>query len=116
MLFISDEDRQDKVAMQLVDYVINKVATDVSNYCHIDITAIPEALDGAIVGMVNQYIDLHNLLPSQKNNNPQLQSLTEGDVSYSFRDKGKVYQDLQASNTITDDFTSQLKRFRKVAF
>ncbi|MDN2613001.1 hypothetical protein [Apilactobacillus sp. EABW-1NA] len=114
LLFISDKDREDKDAMQIVDYVIDKVANDVANYCNIDINDIPERLDGSILGMVNQYINTHGVLPSQTDEDERLQSLTEGDVSYTFRSKGQIYQQLQSVNTITDNFTPILQRFRKL--
>lgn len=115
LLFISDEDRTNEDALKIIDVVIDKVATDVANYCHIDINDIPERLDSTIMGIVNQYIDTHNILPSQ-NKDERLQSLTEGDVSYTFRSTAKVYSDIQSANTVTDTFINQLQKFRKASF
>lgn len=116
LLFINDEDRTSQDALKLIDLTIDKVAADVANYCNIKINQLPEELDPTILGLTNQYIDSHNLMPSMQQSNDQVQSLTEGDVSYTFNSKGKVYQDLQAANTITDEFIHTLKKFRKVIF
>ena len=116
LLFISDKDREDSNALKVIDFVIDKVANDVANYCNIDITDIPERLDSSILGMVNQYINTHGVLPSQTDEDERLQSLTEGDVSYTFRSKGQIYQQLQSVNTITDNFVPILQKYRKLTF
>lgn len=116
LLFISDKDREDSNALKVIDSVIDKVANDVANYCNIDITDIPERLDSSILGMVNQYINTHGVLPSQTDEDERLQSLTEGDVSYTFRSKGQIYQQLQSVNTITDNFVPILQKYRKLTF
>lgn len=116
MLFMTDKDRSNNDALKIVEFVIDKVATDVANYCNLKIDEIPEVLDATIVGMASQYIDLHNLMPSMQENNDQVQSLTEGDVSYTFKSKANVYSEIQSANTITDDFVKTLKKHRKVVF
>lgn len=116
LLFISDQDRESQDALAIIDLVIDKVANDVANYCNIDVTEIPERLDASILGMVNQYINTHGILPSQNDEDERLQSLTEGDVSYTFRSKGQIYQQMQSVNTITDNYLQLLKKFRKLPF
>lgn len=116
LLFISDQDRENQDALGIIDLIIDKVTNDVANYCNTDVTELPERLDASILGMVNQYINTHNVLPSQNDEDERLQSLTEGDVSYTFRSKGQIYQQMQAVNTITDNYLPILKKFRKLPY
>lgn len=116
LLFITDDDRNNTNALKIIDFTINKVAQDVANFCNIKINEIPEELDGTITSLTNQYLDTHKLLPSQKSDYDELQSLTEGDVSWSFKSPGQVYKELQSVNTITDDYVDILVNFRKLNF
>lgn len=116
LLFISDQDRESQDALAIIDVIIDKVTNDVANYCNLDVTELPERLDASILGMVNQYINTHSVMPSQNDEDERLQSLTEGDVSYTFRSKGQIYQQMQAVNTITDNYLTILKKFRKLPY
>ncbi|TPR48184.1 hypothetical protein DY037_07270 [Apilactobacillus micheneri] len=114
ILFMTDKDREDENTKKVLSFVINKVAQDTANYLNVDLNDIPEKLDGTLTGLVTQYLDTHQCLPSQQQNSANLQSLTEGDVSYSYKTPGEIYQGLQAANTITDNYIPILNNFRKL--
>ncbi|TPR41268.1 hypothetical protein DY123_07195 [Apilactobacillus micheneri] len=116
LLFMSDEDRNDSNALKIIDFTINKVAQDVASFCNLKINEIPEELDGTLTSLTNQYLDTHKSLPSQQSDYDELQSLTEGDVSWTFKSPGQAYQELQSVNTITDDYVDILVNFRKLNF
>lgn len=116
ILFIDEKDRNNNDAMAIIDLIIDKVTNDIANYCNIDVNEISERLDGTVLGLVNQYINSHNVLPSQSDEDERLQSLTEGDVSYTFRSKGQIFQQMQSVNTLTDNYIPMLKKFRRFKF
>ena len=67
-----------------------------------------------IISMCVQVIDTHELLTPVDDRNDGVTSLSEGDVSVSFKTPADVYSTLQAVNSITDNFVAQLNQFRRV--
>jgi len=104
----------DKNYSSVIDFVVDKVVSDISNYIHISIDSIPEELDMTIISMCVQVIDTHELLMPIEDRNDGVASLSEGDISVSFKTPAEVYTALQSVNSITDNFIAQLNSFRKV--
>ena len=100
--------------LDVIDFVVDKVTTDVSNYTHIAIDSIPEGLDMTIVSMSLQLINTHELLNPVEDRNDGVTSLSEGDISVSFKTPAEVYSTLQSVNSVTDNFVAQLNTFRRV--
>jgi len=98
----------------IIDFVVNKVVGDVSNYIHIPIDSIPEELDMTIISMCVQIIETHELLTPVEDRNDGVTSLSEGDVSVSFKTPAEVYSTLQSVNSVTDNFIVQLNNFRRI--
>jgi len=94
--------------------VVDKVVNDVSNYIHCDVSEIPEALDMTIISMCTQFINTHELLTPIEDRNNGVTSLSEGDVSVSFKTPADIYTTIQSANPITDNFLAQLNSFRRV--
>ena len=99
---------------RIIDFVVDKVVSDVSNYIHFSIDSIPEELDMTVVSMCMQLLDTHELLKPVDDRNDGVSSLSEGDVSVSFKTPAEVYSTLQTVNSITDNFVAQLNSFRSV--
>jgi hypothetical protein len=98
----------------IIDFVVDKVVSDVSNYIHFSIDSIPEELDMTVVSMCMQLLDTHELLKPVDDRNDGVSSLSEGDVSVSFKTPAEAYSTLQTVNSITDNFVAQLNSFRRV--
>ena len=107
-------DNGNKDYSSIIDFVVDKVVSDVSNYIHIPIDSIPEELDMTIISMCVQIIEIHELLTPVEDRNDGVTSLSEGDVSVSFKTPAEVYSTLQSVNSITDNFVAQLNSFRKI--
>lgn len=107
-------DNGDKNYSSVIDFVVDKVVSDISNYIHISIDSIPEELDMTIISMCVQVIDTHELLMPIEDRNDGVASLSEGDISVSFKTPAEVYSTLQSVNSITDNFIAQLNSFRRV--
>lgn len=104
----------DKNYSSIVGLVVDKVINDISNYIHCDVSEIPEELDMTIVSMCTQFINTHELLKSVEDRNDGVTSLSEGDISVSFKTPADIYTTIQSVNTITDNFVAQLNNFRRV--
>jgi hypothetical protein len=104
----------DKNYSSVIDFVVDKVVSDISNYIHISIDSIPEELDMTILSMCTQFINTHELLTSVEDRNDGVTSLSEGDVSVSFKTPADIYTTIQSVNTITDNFVTQLNSFRRI--
>ena len=99
----------------ILDFVVDKVLQDVANYIHVDgVIDIPDALNMAIVGLCTQYIETHQLLVPLADKTGGIASLSEGDASVTFKTTASIYAELQATNTITDNYLAQLNGFRRV--
>ncbi|WP_119325702.1 hypothetical protein [Companilactobacillus musae] len=107
-------DNGNKNYSSVIDFVVDKVVSDISNYIHISIDLMPEELDMTIISMCVQVIDTHELLTPIEDRNDGVTSLSEGDISVSFKTPADVYSTLQSVNPITDNFISQLNGFRRV--
>lgn len=107
-------DNGNKNYSSVIDFVVDKVVSDISNYIHISIDSIPEELDMTIISMCIQMIDTHELLTPIDERNDGVASISEGDVSVSFKTPADVYSTLQSVNSITDNFIAQLNSFRRV--
>jgi len=95
-------------------YVLDKAIADVANYTHVAVTDLPAALDNTIVAMAQQVIDTHQLLTPSEGQSGDVDSISEGDTSVKFKSAAQVYTELQAVNTISDNFILQLNSFRRV--
>ncbi|WDT65123.1 hypothetical protein NV391_09140 [Companilactobacillus crustorum] len=113
-LVVLVSDNGNKNYSSIVNFVVDKVVSDISNYIHISIDSIPEELDMTIISMCVQVIDTHELLMPIEDRNDGVASLSEGDISVSFKTPAEVYTTLQSANSITDNFIAQLNSFRKM--
>lgn len=87
----------------VLEFTLDKVISDVSIY-----TNIP------ILGLAVQTIDTHQWLVPKDQQVGNVQSLSEGDTSVSFRSPSDIYSALQATNTITDNYVLLLNNFRRL--
>ncbi|WP_147614495.1 hypothetical protein [Lactobacillus hominis] len=115
---LSDDDakKYQDVRKSVVSYALSKVIWDVSNYTNIPIDELPSALDYTVVDMTVQVIQTHDYLALSKGEDAgsDVQSLSEGDTSITFKSKADVYASLQQINTISDNYTNILNNFRVV--
>lgn len=95
----------------IVDWSIDRVAGAVSAYTNITMQDLPEGLDSAIVGMAMQLLTTHGFAGGDG-----VQSISEGDVSVSFKSPAEIYTEIQAANPITDNYLVLLNSFRVVKF
>ncbi|WEV51670.1 hypothetical protein OZX69_02960 [Lactobacillus sp. ESL0731] len=97
----------------VVDFTVEKAINDVANYCNTPIDELPAELCSTIVSLTVQLLDTHGWL-NREQNDSNVGSITEGDVSVTFKQPSEVYKDLQVVNAISDDFRSILNRFRRL--
>lgn len=103
------EDQED-----FASFALDKVTDAVSAYCNIPVADLPAELDNGIIGMTIQEID--SCLWSANGTDSGVQSITEGDVSVSFKSQAELYQALQDSNPITDNYLNLLNSYRVVSY
>ena len=94
-------------------YALNKTIQDVANFCNIPIDELPEELDYTLVAMTVQVIKTHGWLDPE-NDSSNVQSLSEGDTSVTFKSITSIFSELQAVNPITDNYTNILYNFRRL--
>ena len=99
----------------VLEFTLEKVISDVSIYTNIPILELPEELEPTILGLAVQTIDTHQWLVPKDQQVENIQSLSEGDTSVSFRSPSDIYSALQAINTITDNYVLLLNNFRRLA-
>lgn len=99
----------------VLEFTLEKVISDVSIYTNIPILELPEELEPTILGLAVQTIDTHQWLVPKDQQVENIQSLSEGDTSVSFRSPIDIYSALQAINTITDNYVLLLNNFRRLA-
>lgn len=116
LYFVDYPKEEETKTKDILALIIEKVTNDVANYCNVRIDKLPESIDTTIFSIIIDYVNTHNVLPSQTDEDDRLQSLTEGDVSYTFRSKGQLYQQLYAVNLITDNYNHLLKGYRRLPF
>lgn len=98
----------------LAGFALDKVTDAVSAYCNIDVVDLPAELDNGIIGMAIQELD--SCLWSDNGTDSSVQSITEGDVSVSFKSQAELYQALQESNPITDNYLNLLNSYRVLSY
>lgn len=99
---------------ELASFALDKVTDAVSAYCNIPVADLPVELDSGIIGMATQELD--SCLWSDADTDSSVQSITEGDVSVSFKSQAELYQALQESNPITDNYLNLLNSYRVMSF
>lgn len=99
--------------IKVIEWSLKKTVQDVANYLNIPVDELPEELDYTIVAMTAQLIQTHDWLESD-NSNGNVQSLSEGDTSVTFKSLSDVYSELQSVNAITDNYTNILNNFRRL--
>lgn len=99
---------------ELASFALDKVTDAVSAYCNIPALDLPEGLDSGIIGMAIQELD--SCLWSEAGADSSVQSITEGDVSVSFKSQAELYQALQESNPITDNYLNLLNSYRVLSY
>lgn len=104
-----EEDQED-----FASFALDKVTDAVSAYCNIAVADLPAELDNGIIGMAIQEID--SCLWTGNGASPGVQSITEGDVSVSFKSQAELYQALQNSNPITDNYLNLLNSYRVLSY
>ncbi len=96
----------------LASFALDRVTDAVSAYCNIVVADLPAELDNGIIGMAIQELD--SCLWSDADSG--VQSITEGDVSVSFKSQAELYQALQESNPITDNYLNLLNSYRVLSY
>lgn len=97
---------------KIIDFTIDKIMNDIANYCNIPIDELPNELSTVVVSMVVQAIKVNGFLDSE--NTANIQSLSEGDASVTFKPVSDIYVALQGLNPITDNYTGILNNFRRL--
>lgn len=97
---------------KIIDFTIDKIMNDIANYCNIPIDELPNELSTVVVSMVVQAIKVNGFLDSE--NTANIQSLSEGDASVTFKPVSDIYVALQGLNPITDNYTNILNNFRRL--
>lgn len=99
---------------ELASFSLDKVTDAVSAYCNVAVADLPAELDSGIIGMAIQELD--SCLWSAAGADSSVQSITEGDVSISFKSQAELYQALQDSNPITDNYLNLLNSYRVLSY
>ena len=97
---------------KIIDFTVDKIMNDIANYCNIPTDELPNELSTVVVSMVVQAIKVNGVLDSE--NTANIQSLSEGDTSVTFKPVSDIYVALQGLNPITDNYTSILNNFRRL--
>lgn len=98
----------------ILEFTLDKVISDISIYTNIPILELPEELEPTMLGLAVQTIDTHQWLVPKDQQVANIQSLSEGDTSVSFRSPSDIYSALQATNTIADNYVLLLNNFRRL--
>ena len=98
----------------ILEFTLDKVISDISIYTNIPILELPEELEPTMLGLAVQTIDTHQWLVPKDQQVGNVQSLSEGDTSVSFRSPSDIYSALQAINTIADNYVLLLNNFRRL--
>ena len=97
---------------KIIDFTVDKIMNDIANYCNIPIDELPNELSTVVVSMTVQAIKVNGVLDGESTAN--IQSLSEGDTSVTFKPVSDIYVALQGLNPITDNYTSILNNFRRL--
>lgn len=109
---MSDNDQNENYE-KILEFSLSKVIQDVANFCNIPIDELPEELDYTLVAMTVQVIKTHGWLDPE-NDSSDVQSLSEGDTSVTFKSITSIFSELKAVNPITDNYTNILYNFRRL--
>ena len=113
MDFLSNTDNMPNYD-SILEFTLDKVISDISIYTNIPILELPEELEPTMLGLAVQTIDTHQWLVPKDQQVGNVQSLSEGDTSVSFRSPSDIYSALQAINTIADNYVLLLNNFRRL--
>ena len=102
----------DESKKAIVGWSIDRVCDSVAIYTNLAMQDLPEALDSSIVGMAMQFLGSHGWLGDGSDG---VQSVSEGDVSVSFKSPAEIYSEMQAANPITENYLLLLNSFRVLA-
>lgn len=97
---------------KIIDFTVDKIMNGIANYCNIPIDELPNELSTVVVSMAVQAIKVNGFLDGESAAN--IQSLSEGDTSVTFKPVSDIYAALQGLNPITDNYTSILNNFRRL--
>lgn len=97
---------------KIIDFTVDKIMNDITNYCNITIDELPNELSTVVVNMAVQAIKVNGFLDGESAAN--IQSLNEGDTSVTFKPVSDIYLALQGLNPITDNYTNILNNFRRL--
>lgn len=97
---------------KIIDFTVDKIMNDIANYCNIPIDELPNELSTVVVSMAVQAIKVNGILDGESAAN--IQSLSEGDASVTFKPVSDIYVALQGLNPITDNYTNILNNFRRL--
>lgn len=97
---------------QIIDFTVDKIMNDIANYCNIPTDELPNELSTVAVSMAVQAIEVNGFLDDENVTN--IQSLSEGDTSVTFKPVSDIYVALQGLNPITDNYTNILNNFRRL--
>lgn len=97
---------------KIIDFTVDKIMNDIANYSNIPIDELPNELSTVTVSMAVQAIKVNGVLDSESTAN--IQSLSEGDTSVTFKPVSDIYVALQGLNPITDNYTGILNNFRRL--
>jgi hypothetical protein len=103
----------------ILGLVVDKVVTDVQAVINTDVEDFPEELDNTIAFMASDFIGSFGLINTdeeQAGANDGVSSITEGDVSVSFSGTSKAASLAEAlqANSITGNYASTIRNWRKV--
>ena len=99
----------DKANDNLIDFSVDRVIQSVANFTNIPVDELPPEIDSTITAMCLQLIQTH-----EWTSNDVVNSISEGDVSVNFGSPAELYAQVQKLNPVTDDFISDLIRFRRL--
>lgn len=99
---------------EIMAYVLDKTISDVANYTHVAVSALPSELDLTIIGIAQQLITTHQLLSQPAEPTADVQSLSEGDTAVTFKSISATWLELQSVNAISDNYLMALNQFRQV--
>lgn len=111
---LNPDDKGNPDYLAVLDFALDKVVNDVSNYTHIAVAELPGMLDMTLIGLCQQFLGTHQLLTPVTDRDGDVKSLSEGDTSVTFKSVGEVFSELQSVNSLTDNYLSQLNSFRVV--
>lgn len=104
---LPEASKEDKQAV--VGWCIDRASDAVAIYTNIPMQELPEALDSSIVGMAMQLLATHGWLGD---GNDGVQSISEGDVSVSFKSTAEIFSEIQTANPITENYLLLLNQYR----